>query len=313
MKQPHALIGSDGVRAPHIIIRSHRNHKALTCIFNKFVRCSNQFFVSTCTILVLINGLVVIGETIDILPCRNISRNPNRFVIRISCHNIKFRRSKLIFVRSVRIFVSTRFHSYGIRIIKRFRVESGPSIRPFRGRQTFFCKHCIKLFVNAISLRHDSCKIVSSSYTLTYCIPLTRIINRHNRLGERKSRNLMINASIRSLHRKHPIQIVLYFSKQIGQISFFRNIPLERLEVVGIMFVQSEQRVSGYTRIDDILSIIAGIVPSLATVKHAIIPCRSMRTDSRIQVARTTLVDSRIHRIQIHGRSLIVEEFERRL
>ena len=123
----------------------------------------------------------------------------------------------------------------------------------------------------------------------------------------------MVNAAICSLHRKHPVQIVLDFGKQVRQGTLGRNIPLERLEIFRKMFVKRKERVGGNARIHDIATVVTGIVPALGSIDGPRCTRRIMELSSRIRMASSTFPLSRIGFFKRHRSTLVIEPLERSL
>ena len=120
----------------------------------------------------------------------------------------------------------------------------------------------------------------------------------------------MIDAAIACLHRKHPVQIPLDFGKQVRQVAFGRDIPLERIEVIGEMLVKRKERVGGNARIHGIATIVARIVPTLRRIDGSRCTRRTMQLDRRIRMARRTFPLARIGFVKSHGGTLVVVPLE---
>ena len=120
----------------------------------------------------------------------------------------------------------------------------------------------------------------------------------------------MVDATVRSLHGEHPVEIVLDFSKQIWEGAFSRDVPLERLEILWEVFVKREKRVGRDARVHNVTAVVASIVPALAGIDRARSTRRIVKFGSRIRVAGCTSPLASILAFESHGCALVVEPLD---
>ena len=120
----------------------------------------------------------------------------------------------------------------------------------------------------------------------------------------------MVDATVRSLHGEHPVEIVLDFSKQIREGAFSRDVPLERLEILWEVFVKREERVGRDARVHNVTAVVASIVPALGRIDRARSTRRIVKFGSRIRVAGCAGPLACILAFESHGCALVVEPLD---
>ena len=121
----------------------------------------------------------------------------------------------------------------------------------------------------------------------------------------------------RILHGEHPFQIPTNFVENVGNgILAFGNVQVELIEVFLVLLVKLEQGVGRNAGIDDVFSVVTGVVPTLGAVEGGIGIFNSrggMVFYGRIRVTCGTGVDACVFFGQLDGGTLEVEELERSL
>ena len=312
MQQPNTLVSGHGIGPPHKVFTCHHDTKTLLGSVRKIIGHLKQAILCRLGYTAefhSMRGLAISRKASHISPTWNFSRCAIRLICRVASRHEEFRAGKHLFVFEPTIGIGPRSHIG--RIIEHLvRVLNAPSIGLLGSLQANACIGRVERFINACRHSHHRRKVKSRRRPLTDNIKRIGILSRHHVTRESKCGQLVVNTTIGSLHGKHPVKIPLDFGKQVRQVAFGRNIPLERLEIIGEMFVKRKERIGGDTRVHDVAAIVAGIVPTLARIDRSRGTCRAMEPGSRVRMSCGTFPLIGVSLIQSHGGSLIVIPFQ---
>ena len=318
MEQEYTLITGYSIRAPDKVFVRHHDAKSLcgyiSIFFSEIIKhrlCRCRFSTRFCRM-----GCSTINrKAIHFRPSRNDTRLicvQRRLVRRVTCRNEKLHLGKNHLVIQFTVAIRTRSDTHRI-IEYNFWIFLGPCVGLLGCIKALVRIIFIKRFIHTVSSRHHAGKIKRRGRTSANNIKLILVLSRHHITRELERREFMINHPVRSLHGKHPVQVVLNFGKQIRQIAFGRDVPLERLEVIREMFVKRKERVSRDTRVHNVAAIVARIVPAFARFDCSRTARRIMKRNSRIRMARIAFPLACILLFESHGRTLVIVPLERGL
>ena len=255
------------------------------------------------------------GQTINPRPCRNdifLACIDRRLVRSITRRNKQFHTGKSLFIYEIIVAIFTRSNISRIAVLF-IRILGTPSIRLLGSFETLSCISSIERLVHTVGHGHHACKVKRSRRALTNHIKLFRVLFWHHITWELERRNLVIHATIGSLHGQHPVQVPLDFGKQIRESSLGRNIPLERIEILREVFIKRKERISRNTRVHDIATIVTSIIPALGGVDGSRLTRRTMELHRSIGMACGQLPLAGILFFQCHRGTLVIIPLKRSL
>ena len=214
MQQPNALIGGNRIGTPYKVILCHCNAKARFSAVHKLVGGTQNFllgFASVATKLSLVRCLFVSGKAHDIAPVRDIFRRAGLLVRSVTRRDVEFRTGKNLFVVRIVVFVGARRDIRRISEIVAARVREAPSISLLGSFEALGSISGVERLINAGGHRHHGSKVKRTRRALADSIKLGIVRGRHHVARETERGKLVVDAAIRSLHGKHPVEIVLDF------------------------------------------------------------------------------------------------------
>ena len=118
----------------------------------------------------------------------------------------------------------------------------------------------------------------------------------------------MENASVLILHVEHPVKVPTDFFQNERKVRHFAwNIPHKLICIGGIVFIKIEQCRNGNSRIHNVLSVVAGIVPAFGGADGTLF---AVDQNLRIGVARCASPFACILGIERGARTLEIEPLE---
>ena len=326
MDQDHALVGGETIGTPVEVIFQKRNSVAVifqrqddtvgegeyAClggiqnvhIENIGIRCDGEGGQG-------VGGLPALQFPTELLKgvfCENFGENG------ILGNSVKFCICPDFFIDWITIDIGSRVDSGGLLKVGCFIMHGPPSSLGGGGR-TLYSELFVVGGIDFCGKSGDSGKVPGCRNGLTDGISCSDILFGHNRSAELQGGQLVEYTAVsRILHGEHPFQVPTNFVQDIGDgILAFWNVQVELIEVFLVLLVKLEQGIGRNAGIDDIFSIITGVIPTIGAVESGVGICNSrgrMVFYGRIRVTCGTGVDTGIFFGKFDGGALEVEELE---